>query len=151
MVRFCFEQCVTGFRCSHKYIFAELNPILGTKVKKLIQNFEKFRQNVCCRIVNCSVFVEICGTRANENHADWSFWQFRVLWQHKMVEKRTQINATSQGRGFHIELVIKIPTMIIPFVNLKSNSALLYNKGHNLLTSAFPPKLVKSIKFPLKS
>ena len=37
------------------------------------------------------------------------------------------------------------------FVNLKSNRALLYNKGHNLLTSAFPPKLVKLIKFPLKS
>ena len=36
------------------------------------------------------------------------------------------------------------------FVNLKSNSALLYNKGHNLLTSAFPPKHVKIIKFPLK-
>ena len=37
------------------------------------------------------------------------------------------------------------------FVNLKSNSALLYNKGHNLLTSAFPPKNVRLIKFPLKS
>ena len=35
------------------------------------------------------------------------------------------------------------------FVNLKSNSALLYNKGHNLLASAFTPKLVKLIKFPL--
>ena len=34
------------------------------------------------------------------------------------------------------------------FVNLKSNSAFLYNKGHNLLTSAFPQKLVKLIKFP---
>ena len=38
----------------------------------------------------------------------------------------------------------------IKFVNLKSNSALLYIKGHNLLTSAFPPKNVKLIKFPLK-
>ena len=28
------------------------------------------------------------------------------------------------------------------FVNLKSNLALLYNKGHNLLTSAFPPKML---------
>ena len=37
------------------------------------------------------------------------------------------------------------------FVNLKSNSTLLYNKGHNLLTSAFPPNLAKFIKFPLKS
>ena len=26
------------------------------------------------------------------------------------------------------------------FVNLKSNSSFLFNKGHNLLTSAFPPK-----------
>ena len=34
------------------------------------------------------------------------------------------------------------------FVNLKSNSALLCNKGHNLLTSVFPQKLVKLIKFP---
>ena len=33
------------------------------------------------------------------------------------------------------------------FVTLKSNSALLYNKGPNLLTSAFSPKNVKSIKF----
>ena len=37
------------------------------------------------------------------------------------------------------------------FVNLKSNSALLYNKSHNLLTSAFPQKNVKLIKFQLKS
>ena len=37
------------------------------------------------------------------------------------------------------------------FVNLKSNSALSYNKGHNLLTSAFPQKLFKLIKFLLKS
>ena len=36
------------------------------------------------------------------------------------------------------------------FVNLKSNSALLYNKGHNELTSAFPPKSVKLIKFSFK-
>ena len=36
------------------------------------------------------------------------------------------------------------------FVNLKSISALLYNKGHNLLTRAFPQKPVKLIKFPLK-
>ena len=28
------------------------------------------------------------------------------------------------------------------FVDLKSNSALLYNKGHNLLASAFPPKML---------
>ena len=35
-------------------------------------------------------------------------------------------------------------------VHLMSNSALLYNKDHNLLTSAFPPKHVKLIKFPLK-
>ena len=28
------------------------------------------------------------------------------------------------------------------FVNLKSNSALLYNKGHNLLTSAFPKNML---------
>ena len=34
------------------------------------------------------------------------------------------------------------------FDNLKSNMALLYNKGHNLLTSAFPQKHVKLIKFP---
>ena len=31
------------------------------------------------------------------------------------------------------------------FVNLKSNSAFLYNKRHNLLTSAFPPKNVNQI------
>ena len=37
------------------------------------------------------------------------------------------------------------------FVNLKSNSAFLYNKGYNLLTSFSPPKHVKLIKFPLKS
>ena len=37
------------------------------------------------------------------------------------------------------------------FVNLKSNSAILYNKGHNLLTSAFPQKHVKLAKFLLKS
>ena len=36
------------------------------------------------------------------------------------------------------------------FVNLKSNSALLYNKGHNLLPSAFPPKDVKLINFHKK-
>ena len=35
------------------------------------------------------------------------------------------------------------------FVNHKSNSALLYNKGYNLLTSAFPPKLVQLKKFPM--
>ena len=34
------------------------------------------------------------------------------------------------------------------FVNLKSNLALLYNKGHNLLTSALP-KNVKLIEFPI--
>ena len=28
------------------------------------------------------------------------------------------------------------------FVNLKSNLALLYNKGHNLLTPAFPQKIL---------
>ena len=28
--------------------------------------------------------------------------------------------------------------------------ALLYNKGHNFLTSAFPQKYVRLIKFPLK-
>ena len=36
------------------------------------------------------------------------------------------------------------------FFNLKSNSALLSTKGHNLLTSAFPQKNVKLVKFPLK-
>ena len=35
------------------------------------------------------------------------------------------------------------------FVNLKSNSALLYNKGHNLSKVLFP-KQFKLIKFPLK-
>ena len=37
------------------------------------------------------------------------------------------------------------------FVNLKSNLALLYNEGPNLLASAFSPKNVKLIKFLLKS
>ena len=37
------------------------------------------------------------------------------------------------------------------FVHLKSNSALFYIKGHNLLTSAFPPKNVEILKFPLKN
>ena len=37
------------------------------------------------------------------------------------------------------------------FVNLKSNLALLYNKGHNLLTSAFPPNNVKIFKFSIKN
>ena len=36
------------------------------------------------------------------------------------------------------------------FVILKSNSALLYNRSHNLLASAFPPKNVKLIKFQFK-
>ena len=36
------------------------------------------------------------------------------------------------------------------FVNLKSNLAILNNKSHNLLTSAFHPKNVKLINFPLK-
>ena len=31
---------------------------------------------------------------------------------------------------------------LMGFVNLKSISALLYNKGHNLLTSTFPPKML---------
>ena len=40
---------------------------------------------------------------------------------------------------------------IIHFVNIKSNSALLYKKGHNLLTSAFPQKNVTLIKVPCMS
>ena len=36
------------------------------------------------------------------------------------------------------------------FVNLKSNSALLNNKGHKLLTSPFPPKKIKIFKFPFR-
>ena len=36
------------------------------------------------------------------------------------------------------------------FVNLKSNLALLFNKGHNLLTIAFPQKFFKFNEFPLK-
>ena len=43
-------------------------------------------------------------------------------------------NHSSLGQG-HPNLRI-----VTNFVNLKSNSALLYKKGHNLLTSAFPPK-----------
>ena len=36
----------------------------------------------------------------------------------------------------HVKIQIQIKNS---FVNLKSNSALLCNKGHNLLTSTFPP------------
>ena len=38
----------------------------------------------------------------------------------------------ADGQGLKINIL----------VNLKSDSALLYNKGHNLLTSTFSPKLL---------
>ena len=59
---------------------------------------------------------------------------------------------TSSGTHAH-HLQALFPTKLkfkIDFVNLKSNSVPLYNKGHNLLTSAFPQKNVKLIKFQLK-
>ena len=56
----------------------------------------------------------------------------------KSVEKSPNWPKTTQTM-FQIEKVHKCFAVIF-FVNLKSNLALLYNKGHNLLTSAFPQK-----------
>ena len=41
---------------------------------------------------------------------------------------------------FHKKIHLLQIVIVKHFVDLKSNSALFYNKGHNLLTSAFPQK-----------
>ena len=61
----------------------------------------------------------------------------------KFIQKKNQ-GSTSTVRTITIFFLTHY------FVNLKSNSTLLYNKGHNLLTSALPPKHVKLIKFHWK-
>ena len=59
----------------------------------------------------------------------------------KSTEKR-QIRGTPQGidQFLHVDQLWGVDKY--HFVNLKYNSALLYNKGHNLLTSAFPKNLL---------
>ena len=51
----------------------------------------------------------------------------------KFIQKKNQ-GSTSTVRTITIFFLTHY------FVNLKSNSTLLYNKGHNLLTSALPTK-----------
>ena len=95
-----------------------------------------------------------------ENH----FINYKIkitLWKNKLVKTcfKTAASFFCSWNGqlfkliqFDIENIFQLLSIIeIYIVNLKSNSALLYNKDHNLLTSAFPPKHVKLIKFPLKS
>ena len=41
---------------------------------------------------------------------------------------------------FYLKTLVKASIALQHFVNLKSNSALLYNKGHNFLRGAFPQK-----------
>ena len=59
------------------------------------------------------------GSHNNHNSAEMKFdWQ--ISYPLQMMK---------------VMVVFKCQNVITKFVNLKSNSALLYNKGHNLLTS----------------
>ena len=62
------------------------------------------------------------------------------FWPAKKEESLKE-NEVEELDGLHFKFAFNAKRT--NFVNLKSNSALLYNKGHNLLTSAFPPNNVK--------
>ena len=59
--------------------------------------------------------------------------------QGKFIKSTREPKAWISQEMVHLILNRKL----INFVNLKSNSALLYNEGHNLLTSAFPQNMLK--------
>ena len=97
----------------------------------------------------------------------WTFWAPKFFVDHKTMAlsllfsdvifafSDDNIEILNLGKKDLLQITIlkfnKLFTEIFhikTFVNLKSNLAFLYK---NILTSAFPQKLVKLIKFPLKS